>query len=829
MNRSELVEHLPSAGLLLPVEETLPPVPLEHSRVEGLVVAPLADLQLTQLFRNIHTAPINALYLFPLPEDAAVSDLEVLIGDRVVRGAVHPKGEARRLYDQAARAGQGAALLQSERPNLFSIELANLQPDETIEVRLRFQMTLAFDAGWFSLTIPTVVLPRFVADEQDERVAATPLLPPDAAGHRFDLRLDLAGGPLAALESPSHSITSQEIGGRTRIGLRAGTDIPNRDLVVRFQPAGDAYARNIFCTRRVGEPGTLLLMLAPRDLPEPELVFPRDLIFVFDRSGSMGGESIAQARNALRACLRGLNPADRFNIVTFNNKADLFAATPQPFTQAALDRAEAYIGAIEAGGGTDIRKALVLALDQPRTPDRLQTIVFLTDGAVSNEAQVLRELAGRLNEARVFAFGVGWSVNRFLLAQLAEVGRGSADFLLPGEPIEPAVARFQSRTAEPLLRDLAIDWGGAHVQDAIPERLPDLYAGQPVTLLARFTHSRAEQASVRLSGRSATGLFEQTFEVELPIETSGRDGPLPLLTLVWARARIAALESELRLDPRRRTQLRQTITDLALHYGVLSDYTAMLAVEAPRSDPTGAVASETVVVPIHLPAGTLREAFEPPSTPFDRGGLRMASMDFMPAEPEAAPVVRSPAPAPQSSAPAPVEDADRCAAALRFLARTQSVDGAWAGSLLATVLAAVAFARSGHNDRRGEYRAQLRRTRAWLSQSGAAPAVWALAELDAVDVADRRADTVAARSALEPVGAQSWIAGEAPATVAAWEAALHGGSHQPLVAAQHLGGDSDGAVPVPGGNPLPPDAATLARTAALVLVLTGLTESSTQP
>ncbi len=819
MARSEPAPDAPvSGGMLLPREASLPPVPLEHTTIAVEVVGPLAETVMTQRFCNRHHAALDALYVFPLPSEAAVSGLELRVGERVIRGEVRPRDEAERAFHAAAERGYDAALLAQQRPNMLSVEVANLQPGEVVEVRLRYFERVPYDDGWFTLVVPTVVLPRYLpagllANPED---GAVPLLPPGVAGHTLAVEISLDVGRLAEVEAPNNLFEVREARGRHVATLRDPGAVPDRDLVLRYRPAGAGYRAAAFVFREAGRPGALLLSLTPQAVPLPEEVLPREMLFVFDRSGSMGGESIVQARNALRACLRALNPGDSFNIFPFDNFVERLAATPLPFTQANVDAADRFIAGIEARGGTEIVAALAEALAQPRDPRRLRVVVFLTDGAVGNENLVLRELTARLGEARVFAFGVGSAVNRFLLDKLAEVGRGVTEYILPGEPIEPGVERFQRRAALPLLRDLHVEWGGAHVSDVFPTPLPDLYAGQPLTLLARFNASHDERALLTLKARGARGSFAETLVLDLPVATPDRGGVWAALPKLWARARIAGLEDMVRLEPRHAPALEQEILALALEHSLLSAQTAFVAVEEPPPGAERQRAAGRVVVPVHLPAGTRREAFEGSPPPGLLGGLmyaasampsleaplrgvlaraRSVSEPLTPAAARTARGVAAPPVTPRA-APTPPERRD---AALRYLARTQGVNGSWAEDEHATRLAALAFALAGHTAHTGAFRPQLIRAARWLA--GCAPAAGTLAAL--------------ARAALEgaPV--------EPAAAMAAAEAALHaaGLSRAEAIALQRLGGDADGAIVLPHVDPLRPTAPVLALTAALAILV----------
>lgn len=811
----ELYPGLPvTEGILVPVDRTLPPVPLKHTAIQASIIGPLCNVQIQQQFHNTHTQPIEAIYVFPLPEDAAVTSLSLHIGGRTIRGEVREREQAQREYEAAREAGQGAALLEQERPNIFTVSVANIQPDEEVQVMLAFHDRVPYENGAFEFVLPTVVLPRYTPDDTSEvpdmHRLTSPLLSEnenenERDGHTLSVQVELDTGRLANLSSPSHQIDVDKQHTRTIVTLRESERYPNKDFILRYSVAGDQFEAAAFTYRPAGEPGTLLLMLAPQAETDPDAVMPREVLFVLDRSGSMGGDSIVQARNALRSCLRALNPGDTFNIFPFDDKVEQFMSRPVAFTQEHIDASETYINKIDARGGTDILKALQKAFDQSRDPERLRVVVFLTDGAVSNEDQVLRKLRRSLNEARVYAFGIGSAVNRFLLDKLAEVGRGSVEYIFPGQGIEEAVQRFQNRAAFPILTNISIDWGKAKVTDVYPDPLPDLYAGQPLVVMARF-HSKGS-APVHLKGQTRSGRYQQTIDLEWPDATPDRSEHWQALPRVWARMRIDSLMTRERDDPKQKSSVRDTILGLALDHCLLSPYTAFVAIEEHGSEHEGRDEAVPVMVPIHLPQGTLREAFEPAPTrrmrglagfgsgmslghmlqasspPAPGGGMRvhssgglqdalrpMAAFDdtdslsFL-SSPSAEEVERSGAyipPTPESHQEADMLPEDRYDAALRYLARTQKVSGAWGDeSPLATALALLAFVRGGHTDRAGDFKPQLTRAVRWLTtrakQGTVEPAeAWALAELAAATGAplhnEARTQATAAATAADDVG-----------------------------------------------------------------------------
>jgi Ca-activated chloride channel family protein len=763
-------------GALLPLDDSLVPIPLKQTAIRALLVGPLAAVEVEQRFHNSHSSPIEARYVFPLPDDAAILDCRLVLGERVIESTVQEREKAKQEYQEAASKGQTAGLLEQHRANIFSIQVANIQPDEELVVHLRFQAPLAFDQGSYSLALPTVVMPRYTPpDKVGDAPPSSPLMAEDREGHTLSIELEVDAGRLAAISSPSHPIDVAELGGgRARVTLQSQDTLPNKDFVLRYTPSKAGPSSAFFSYREANQPGSFLLTLTPQVDTPPEEIVPRDLIFVFDRSGSMGGTAIMQARNALRACLRALNEQDRFNILVFDHKVERFADGLQAFTQENIDRADAYIAGVEARGGTEILGAIKEALAQQHDPERLSLIVFLTDGGVGNEEEVLRELQASIGQNRIFAFGIGSAGNRYLLKKLAEIGRGNAEFLLPSEDIERAIEQFQRRISYPLITNLAIDWGGAQVVDVLPLTLPDLYAGQPLSVMGRYLSTG--QYRLKLTGRTPRGPFEQTIEAEMPAETPDRNQLWQALPQLWARQRVEYLLDSQRRFAEHSSQVRDEVLSLGLKYRLLTPFTSFVAIETLRDEHGQRDKAQRVEVPIYLPEGTLREAFEtampyagspmlhslaaPAPAMLKRatargrakqtgGGFASLLKSFIGGQPEeqathtggfAGPIQEHSAPSPMPAAPvdasyqqpaAPtLSTSQRAEAGLRYLARTQQVNGSWNDDLIATSLALAAFVSGGHSDKQGAFRAQLSRTLRWLqAQNPSDLNAWVLAAL----------------------------------------------------------------------------------------------------
>ena len=599
------------AGLFLVDGEREVPAPLDHTSVRAAITGFVASVDVEQRYRNPFGTMIEAVYRFPLPENAAVHEFVMTVGTRRIRGLIREREEARRTYLEARRQGYVASLLTQERPNVFTQRVANLEPGRAIDIEIRYLNTLSYLDGDFEFRFPMVVAPRYNPPGSSDGIAAVSrdswgafgprdevpyLRPGESTGHDVDLTVDLrAGLPLQAIDSPSHAV---DVHGRTQEGaqvrLADGPVVADRDFVLRWSVADERVQAALL--RDGSEAGHLALMLMP---PEDLWRLPRraiELTLVVDRSGSMKGTSLDLAAEAVESALDRLGPDDRFNVVDFANGARAFERRPVDATRRNVDRARHYVRNLEAAGGTELAGAVERALEGRRDgygEGPFRCVAFLTDGQVGNEAEVLELLADRLGDARVFSFAVGSASNQFLAERMARFGRGAVAFLGHGDDPRRVMGAFLERVSRPALTDLQLDWGGADVADVYPRRIPDLYAGRPVIVSARF---RGSLDRLRLSG------WVDGRKVSIPIDLSRADGSSPALGVVWARRKLAELTDRLLIaggDPS--WNERQEIQDLALRYGLLSDYTAFLAVDSSRR--VEGQQGVTTPVPVHVPHG----------------------------------------------------------------------------------------------------------------------------------------------------------------------------------------------------------------------------------
>ena len=588
--------------------------PLEHTEVEARISGPVTHVTVRQRFRNPFDRPVEAVYLFPLPDEAAVDAMELHAGTRTVRGQIERREQARRNYREARERGVLASLLEQERPNLFRQSVANIRPGDAIEVTLQYTQALAFEDGSYRFGFPMVTGARYMpgggAEDRDGASGASPAAA--AADHgrgtarvaltsgaarpdRVDLTIEAnLGTELMAIDSPTHDLDiTRPDARRARVTL-ADSAVPNRDLEVRFHVAGDAPTVSVVPTPpSAGGPGYFSMQIHPRlAVPDAE-VTARELVFLIDASSSMAGLPIELAKAAVLRALDGLRPTDRFRILSFADDTAAFSDEALVASAQSITRAKRFVRGVHAFGATEMVRGIERALRDPDESSHMRIVMLLTDGYIGNETEIFAAVNEHLGRSRIFAFGVGGAVNRYLLSRISEVGRGDMQVVTLSESPEQAADTFHDRIARPFLTDLQIDWGGLAVTEVYPRRLPDLFADRPVRIAAQY--ARGGRATVTVRGRVAGRAFAQAVEVELPRnEASAR----PELGSLWARTRIRDLMTAMALRPNE--QLREEVTELGLRHHLLTQWTSFIAVdEGYRVDDPGQSAS----MPSALPAG----------------------------------------------------------------------------------------------------------------------------------------------------------------------------------------------------------------------------------
>lgn len=592
------------------------PLPLAHTEVKATISGYIADVSVKQQFRNPYDIKIEAVYVFPLPQDAAVNEFVMTIGDRRIRGIIRERAEAERLYKEARAQGYRAALMTQERANIFTQKVANIEPGKQIDVDIRYFHTLTYSDGYLNFVFPMVVGPRFNPPDTTDGIGAVGrgargaskqsteiqyLKPNERSGHDIALSVDIdAGVPIEQLVCNSHAIVmgADEQASRRHVSLSPKDTIPNKDFVLRIKVASDAV-RSGLLTHHDERGGFFSLLVVP---PAELGSLPRhamEMVFVLDCSGSMSGEPIKQAKDAIKYALGELEPEDSFQIIRFSNDASALGKAPLPATPKNIKLGLNYLRELDGTGGTMMIEGIKAALDFPHDEDKLRVVCFMTDGYIGNEVDILRAVKERVGSARIFSFGVGSSPNRFLMERMAGLGRGTAAYVGPHDDGAAVMDAFFSRASRPAMTGLEIDWQGARVSDVYPNEARDLFVGRPIVINGRFKGELP--GHVAIQGRAGG----EPVRIEVRVDPAGPMENHDALAGVWARACIADLADRQAYAGDPHGELADRIKRLALDYNLVSAYTAFLAVDA--SERTAGTEGVTVNVPVPVPDGVRYE------------------------------------------------------------------------------------------------------------------------------------------------------------------------------------------------------------------------------
>jgi len=601
--------------------------PLKHTDVKAEISGFLSRVTVTQEFENPFSEKIEAVYTFPLPQNAAVDDMTMLVGDRTVRGKILRREEAQAVYEAAKNNGQTASLLNQERPNIFTQSIANILPGEQIKITISYVETLKYEDGSYEFVFPMVVGPRYVpgnatggqnsangngfAPNTDRVPDASVITPQPAppgmrAGHdiSIDVILD-AGVPIDGVVSKTHEVDVERPAvQRAHVRLKDQATIPNKDFIFRYDVAGTKIT-DALLTHSAGGGGFFTLILQPPERITAEDVTPKELVFVLDTSGSMSGFPIEKAKETMKLALDNLYPYDTFNLITFSGDEHILFPEPVPATPENLRKAEKFLESREGSGGTEMMKAVKASMDPSDKQDRVRIVCFMTDGYVGNDMEIIAEVQKHPN-ARVFAFGIGNAVNRFLLDNMAKYGRGEVEYVGLQDDGSAAARRFHERVRNPLLTDISIDWNGMPVADVYPKTIPDLFGAKPLILTGRYT--AASRGTIRLKGK----MSGRDFVREIPVEFSNAQTQHDVLATLWARTRVDDLMSQDFKGAQQGTMgedVKQAITQLGLDYRLMTQFTSFVAVE--EIVVTDGGQPRRIDVPVEVPEGVNRETAYP--------------------------------------------------------------------------------------------------------------------------------------------------------------------------------------------------------------------------
>ncbi|MDD5210412.1 MAG: VIT domain-containing protein [Elusimicrobiales bacterium] len=601
--------------------DTLRILPLKHTEVKAAISGFVAEVSVTQVFGNPSEDPIEAVYVFPLPENAAVNEMTLAVGDRLIKGQIKKREEARQVYEKAKAEGRTAALLDQERPNIFTQSVANIPPGREIRVTLKYIQDLAYDHGEYKFVFPMTVGPRYIpgkttgkagtgwSDDTDQVRDASRISPPvvkpgQRSGRDISVQVSLdAGVAVRNLRSSSHAVTINSIApAKAEITISPEDSIPNKDFLLTYEPAVKMVSAAVLAHKE-GKEGYLTLMVQPNaDFPLTQ-VTPKELVIAIDVSGSMSGFPLQTAKETALRCLDGMNPGDTFQIMSFASGNELHFERPLENTPLNVARGRAVINGLSEGGGTEMLAALQKVLEFRKDPERLRIVLFMTDGFIGNDPEILAFTKEHLNNSRIFPLGVGSSTNRYLLEEMAVLGKGTVQYVRyneKAEKLEKVIERFYERISRPVLTDLSVDWNGLDVADLSPSFIPDLFAGQPLLLHARY--NKGGSAPVLIRGKLMGKPWKMSVSVNLP-EKEMANGAMGTL---WARSSITDLE---RLNLRgENADAKARIIELALAHKLVTGYTSFVAVDESPVDPKG---KKPLLIPVEseLPEGTQYEGF----------------------------------------------------------------------------------------------------------------------------------------------------------------------------------------------------------------------------
>jgi Ca-activated chloride channel homolog len=593
-------------------------LPLKHTAVKAEITGYVARVEVTQTYQNPFAYPIEAIYVFPLPENSAVDDMRMVIGDRVIQADIKKREEARRTYEDAKKQGYTAALLEQERPNVFTQSVANIEPGTDIDVIIRYVQNLTYDAGEYEFVFPMVVGPRFFPGaptggksgtgwgvDTDQVPDASRISPAVLgggmrSGHDISIEvLAVAGLPISTWEVPTHDVQYlPTTDGSLALELSPKDSLPNRDFVLRYHVDGKEPQATVL-THRSGKDGYLTLIVQPPTFDIDKLVGNRELIFVVDISGSMSGVPISMCQDAMETAIKNMRPVDTFNVITFAGATGKAFEASRPANDSNIKDALDFIRKMQAGGGTYMLDGIKAALGDEVERGRNRYVFFLTDGYVGNEGEILAAtqrmisaIERRGDKAKVFGFGVGSSVNRYLIDGLGKAGKGTGVYATTREDPTLAVNKFYRFIDRSLLEDVEINWGPLAIEQVFPTQIPDLFASRPLILHAKYMTPGS--GTITIKGRANGKALELPVTITLPdLETKNE-----VLGTLWARAKIDWLSRELWSGPQ--PQVIDSITELGIAHRIVTQYTSFVAVDRSKKVQGDL---KTIVQPVETPEG----------------------------------------------------------------------------------------------------------------------------------------------------------------------------------------------------------------------------------
>ena len=600
--------------------------------ISGLV----ARVSVRQEFRNEGSEWVEGIYVFPLPDKAAVDHMRLHIGERFIEGEIQEKEQAKKTYEQAKQAGKKASLVQQQRANLFTTSVANVAPGELVVVEIEYLEDIRYEDGRFSIRFPMTLTPRYIpgqglpdktgsgwsgdTDRVPDASSITPPMVTNSRAHAITLEANVnAGMPLEIIASRYHPVSVTEEGGLYSVTLSGAQVAMDHDFELVWRPVPSAAPRAMVFSESIGgKPYHLLMVMPPDDSQAPPLAMPREVIFIVDTSGSMHGVSISQAKRAVHLAIKALKPEDRFNVIEFNSSTNALYSQTVQASSANVGKALKFVKQLQANGGTEMRPALTMALDAPGFETHLRQVVFITDGSVGYEDEMFSMIEEKLGNARLFTVGIGSAPNSWFMRKAAEAGRGSYTLISALHELREKMDALFGKLEHPQVTGIDVQWPSGVVVDSYPATVPDLYLGEPVTVKARASGEFRPGDTVTISGNSVSGGWSAQLPLVSKLNSEG-------IGALWGRARIA----ELMNTERRRGGSDETRADViatAMEHHLVSKYTSLVAVDKTPARPAGDPLSSEQV-PNLLPYGqSMNAIFGFPATATSAPWLRQTGI-----------------------------------------------------------------------------------------------------------------------------------------------------------------------------------------------------------
>ncbi len=595
-NGVEAITSAKSGSLLVKNAQTgqYMPTPLLATDVKINVSGILTRTKVSQKFQNNSNDWVEGIYVFPLPENAAVDHLRMRVGERIIEGQIKERKEAKKQFQEAARSGKRATLIEQERPNIFTTSLTNIAPGESITVEIEYQNTLDYREGVVSLRFPLVVGPRYIPGLDDiegdmtgnvhhgptiegaQRISPLTIDESEQKRNPVNLSIKLdAGFPIQSIQSTNHSIQKNKINEQQyKVNLVSNYVPADRDFEITWHSTPDAMPRSAVYAEKKGDKYySLITLFPPTDPSAVDIQLPRDVVFVVDTSGSMSGASLDQAKSALKMAVQRLSKNDRFNIIQFNNTSKALYSYERLASAENRKLACQYIDALVAEGGTELAPALSIALNGDAQIGRIRQVIFITDGSIGNEDQIFSMIKRRLGKNRLFPIGIGSVPNSHLMTKIAEYGRGSFTYIGDISEVATKMGDFFNRLENPVITDIAIRWPTDLTVDISPSVIPDLYRGEPLVIVAAT--DKAFTGSVEIEGMFSGQSWRQSVNLAKQTNEQG-------IGQIWARRKISEHMGSLR-GGAPEVEVRKAVLDLALEHSLITKYSSLVAVDVTPS------------------------------------------------------------------------------------------------------------------------------------------------------------------------------------------------------------------------------------------------------